>query len=505
MTKIRFAATSLAAFTLMGPASVYADPQPEPLYVHCEQEGNDLCYDDETFADLSELVTVPIQFRECVYISGKLQKDCVWDRVPKCNLAAYDKPRVCFDSEGDPLPGSFEPIYSSSSAGHLAPVNLVPDNGSALGTPNTSSTLRLGVGVTQDVFADGTLNGLAFNSCHEEYGKVNVKVFVPTGTTTRGPDGMPDGPPAFSHCFDFRGGDALRVAFCFSNGTSTGQAEVWCCEDEGTKEVCYDVDFYTVRGLIPDETYCVSVVGGVDYWCNKTDTNIIGYQKGWTPIFFPGNPGNDDNPDISPASATVYSEWCTQSSAEAFGDALRGVPPTGAIRFAVTGTGDNNANGLCDTDEDDYLDFLDFLAEEADDGNLDIPGKKFYADDFKFVPGASAYCCDCDDSFGDSLWSQGADRLDGSHFNPGDVVRIPNHDDIDDSELDNLFDSNPEFQCPPGHGICGGYCIKIRRANHIDEDPMTTAQRADFDNSDRINSGDLSMLLSVWGPVPEGL
>ncbi len=499
---IRYAATSLAALALAGAASVYADPQPEPLYVHCEQEGNDLCYDEETFADLSESFSVPGQFRECFYISGKLQKDCVWDRVPKCHLAAYGKPQVCFDEDGDPLPGAFEPIYASTSAGHLNLVRLVPDSGGDLGTPNTSSTLRLGVGVTQDVFADGTLNGLVFNNCHEEYGKVVVKIFGPSVLPDpRGPDGMPERPPVFSHCFDFRGGDALRVAFCFPEGTANGQVEVWCCEDLGTKEVCYDVDFYTVRGLLPDETYCVSVVGGVDYWCNKTDTNIIGYQKGWTPIFAPGSTGNDDNPDISPASAQVYSEWCTESSGEF--TPTRGFVFEGVIRFAVTGTGDNNANGLCDADEDDYLDFLDFLAEEADDGNLDIPGKKFYADDFKFVPGASAECCDCDTFFPTPAFRAGDSSQTG--INPKDVVRIPNHDDIDDSELDNLFDSNPEFQCPPGHGICGGYCIKIRRANHIDEDPMTTAQRADFDNSARINSQDLSMLLSVWGPVPEGL
>ncbi len=444
MCNARYSAASLAALAVLGVSSAFADPEPDPTYTHCELEPNDACL-GESGEDLSECVDVtarePRQ-ADCFFITGKLQKDYVWGREPKCALVFYDKPEVCYDEDGDPQSTALEPIIASTTSGHITNVPVIPDGFGAAPGAGTG-TVRIGIAVTSDVFADGTVNGLAFNNPHEEHGLVKVKVFPAGTTTTLVDDGDTHEGSIGCYEFYFEGGDAARVAFATESGVSA--VDVWCLEDCGVEEVCYDIDFYTIKGLRAKELYCLTVIGGVDYYCDKTDTQLLGFQKGWVPIFGEGMKDDD-------GGQGVYSQLCLFADQD------------GKIRVGVTGSGDDNGNGLCDTDEDDFLDFL----EEFDLG--------------EFVPGASVY------------------------DNKGDLIRIPNDDNFGEDDH-RLFDKNPDFQVPPGHDICGGYCIQVKLTNHIDsgdESPSggsMSAASADFNADSRVNSADLAMLLSFWGPV----
>lgn len=437
-----------------------ADPNPDPVYTYFELDDmafgvaqgtsapvdNDICQDG-FFNDLSEQIFVgnlADALRDCFYIDGKLRLDWVWGREPKCAIVAYDKPELCYNAQGQPNPDPREPVIGASTSGLLT-VPTVPDQP---GAPPGSGpgTIRLGVGMSLDYASDGSLNGLLYNALHGEYGLLCVEIRWLDSTGNRIPPAPPQDPfgPNQSVNVNLNGGSACRVAFRTPSGVAS--VEIICRDDCGTAPVCYDIDYYTIRRLRPAELYCMTVVCGRDDDCAQTDTLLLGFQKGWVPTF--GTPWDDDG------GAGVFSELCLTSSPE---EGPNG-NIDGVIRIAVTGGGqgaDYNGNGLSDDLEGGYFDFLEMF------------------DLGMFRPGASLH-----------------------DASAGRVIRIPNYDHIGFPDH-RLYDSYPQYQVPPGHGICGGYCIKVRRSNH-----GGPGSSPDLNGDGSINAEDLALLLGAWGANP---
>ncbi len=417
-----------AGLALSGAMTAMAVDLPDPTYTYCEQQ------DDVGFRSGSgasndafmyiEQFTAPSEFADCFYISGKLQKDCVWDRQPKCCIVAYSKPVTAFDSDGRPI-GLVEEV--------LLVQDVLGDGPFQIGLLS-DRTVRLGIGSVFDCF-DGTLNGLFSNGLQGETGEVTIRI-------TYASEVFED----FTFTFE-QGREAARVAFEAPDVSSVG---VECFDDRGTKEVCYDVDYYWVQGLTPRELYCITQVGGKDYDCLATDTVLGWFDKN----------GNQQGGDfgISKTSAgnnvPEYAELCV--IADDMGD----------IRFAISGCLDENFNGLADAKEVDYFSFLED-EEYIEDTNNVVKGEGW-------VPGSS------------------------TKTNPDDVIRLTRED----------FDEYPGFACPPGHGVCGCYTLKIRlnlhEENEGDDDDFGgggLAVRADMSGDGLVDAVDLAMLLSFWGPV----
>ncbi len=458
MSKCRLTAASLAAVALVGAATSFAVPVSRPVYTFCENEDNDLCENFDRI-DADDAVSANDdneEARDCFFITGKLQKDCVWDIQPKCALRHYGKPEPCYTAGGpggspplpQPIPGVFrEPLLDQSNTGALYEIEPV------------ERIVRLGVAALMDA-TDGTINGLAQNDPHGELGEVTIKVFYNTGEEGEGPGGALTGKTGYpDQVYVWRflnGADALRVAFeiprqveeDLRGDVDVTSVDVLCCNDTGTVGICWDVDFYKIRNLIDEEPYCITVIGGLDEDCEKTDTILGWYDKNCNPIG--GADGVDDD-----GGQGVYSELCV------FADGR------GDIRFAVSGSGDANFNGLLDSVENDYFTFL-FVYNLTHDG-----------EDFEHRPGASTK----DDSYvyvnryPRSVW----DEEGWTQGNP----------------IESLYD----------HGVCGEYCIKVRRGLHADSpDPddgpaLVGAARADMNQDGVVNAGDLAVLLSHWGVV----
>lgn len=423
-------AAGLAALAFLGVASSYAAPEAKPVYTFCEEEDNDLCSSPDII-DASEAVASlggDESQRDCFYITGKLQEDCIWDIEPNCALRVYDKPAQCRDTSGNIIPGAFyEPIIRSGK-GVLSNVPVLSDR-----------TVRIGVAANPDAF-DGTINGLNNNGAHREVGEVTVKV-----TWTTGDDGQPRG-GGENYVFTFvNGSDAGRFAVVVPPGVTTVNIE--CCDDTGTQEVCYDVDHYLIRNLIPSAAYSIEVIGGLDHDCRKTDTLI-----GWFDKNCLLHATDDDS------GTGVYSHLFVFAEVD------------GTLRFAVTGSGDEDFNGLEDRKQQDYFRFLQRL---------------WILDNFivDYRQGASL-CCD-----------------DGS---AGDVTRYPRQ----------LWDSyhflNEFYGAPEGyfdHDVCGDYTIKVSLAQHIDPGnrpsfpPLVilNGARADVNGDGFVNASDLALMLSFWG------
>ncbi len=410
---------------------------PEPVFTYCELERSEAqmsgfpgrgieAPSNDQFSEIESIVA-PTEFADCFYITGKLHKDCVWDRQPKCCLVEYSKPLQAFDSEG-------------RSLGLVEEVLQVADVFSGEAVMNLSSlidrTIRIGVTSVFDCF-DGTLNGLFSNGLHGDLGEVRLIV---------------DGGGVIE-TYDFRfeeGREALRLAYVIPSAPGE-LVTVTCFDSTGTKEVCYDVDFYWVQGLTPRELYCITQVGGKNYDCEATDTSLGWFDKN----------GNLQGGDLGFAESSegnnvsVYPEMCV--IADDLGD----------IRFAITGVTDDNFNGLVDEFEEPFFELLEEL-EYIEDTNNVTKGEGW-------TPGASA------------------------KTNPNDLVRLSRED----------FDEHPLLANPPDHTVCGCYTLKVRLNEHTDEGGDDDddfgggglAARADMSGDGLVDAVDLAMLLSFWGPV----
>ncbi|TVQ32145.1 MAG: hypothetical protein EA376_06615 [Phycisphaeraceae bacterium] len=444
--------SGIAVMAVVGVASTYAVPGALPLYTFCELEDNDACEVGQKIdASAAVAFTGFEESRDCFYITGKLQKDCVWDIQPKCGVIAFGKPVAARNSNGQVIPGAFvEPILAQGQSGQI--LNLAP---------NDDRTIRLGVSAGMDTF-DGTVNGLAQNAPHGEFGEVTVKIFYNNGNgagngPVRGIDEADD-----EYVFRFQNGaDALRAAFIIPSGVSS--VDVLCCNDTGMVEICYDVDHYEINNLIPAKPYCLTVVGGLTYDCEKTDTVLGWFNKNCELQSTNDNGGQD-----------VFSRLCVFADGD------------GTIRFAVSGAGDLDFDGLIDEFQKDFYDFLDLY-------NTLNPGANF-----EFRTGASLK----DASF-------------------GHVIRYPRR--VWDGYITASGFPSPLGQLGAGyppeslfqHGVCGGYTIKVELGEHVDldspnrpadsgnGDTLTGPALADLNGDGVVNAQDLAILLSFWGMTTE--
>ena len=428
-TRTRALSTCFAGVALAGASAALAVDLPEPTYTYCEQEIGDFrtgANNNDAFM-YTEIISAPPEFADCFYITGKLQKDCVWDRQPKCCLVEFSKPLTAFDETGRNI-GLVEEVLQIEDVFNgtgVMNVNILSDG-----------TLRLGATSVFDCF-DGTLNGLFSNGLHGDTGQIVVDVVFNNG-------------PIESYTFRFEEGrEAIRLAYVAPAGAVS--AEVICYDNRGTKPVCYDVDFYWVQGLTERELYCITQLGGKDYDCEATNTVMGWYDKN----------GNQQGGPFGIASSSAgnnipeYAELCVIAD------------DMGSIRFAISGYGDENFNGLLDSEEVPYFEFLEDEGYLVDDNNV-VKGENW-------IPGAS------------------------TKTNPQDVIRLSRED----------FDEYPQYQCPPGHGVCGCYTLKVRLNLHEDEESDDDddfgggglAQRADMSGDGFVDAIDLAMLLSFWGPV----
>jgi len=409
-----------------------ADPQGDPTFTFREVEDND-AFARRQILDVDQAVaeTAFEGVRDCVYVNGKLQRDCVWDREPKCSLRAFGKPLQVYDEFGEPVLGQFtEEVIAVGTDGHLEGVPL-----------DEHTVLRLGVAAVTDAF-DATINGLAQNGLHQEKGEITLKVFWDAGEEV---DPTTDSPDA-TYVFRFEnGGDALRVAFKAAPGTMS--ADVWCVEDGGTVEVDWDIDYYEATGLRPNEPYCVTAIAGLNEDCEDTDIQLGWYDKQGFQIG--GLDGQDDN-----GGQGVFPDLCVFSDDQ------------GVLRFAVTGTGDRDFDGILDSVEPTLRDIVRQLLFVFD---LEV----------EYVGGASV--------------KDGADN---------EVVRLPR-----EVWSDLSLKAGRPLDASLAHGIHGGYTLKIRHVGHRtpdDPDPGEEPPRAatgDINGDGVVDSLDLALLLSNWGSV----
>lgn len=380
-----------------------------------------------------------VDFAECKYISGTLQEDCVWDIQPKCFLAAYEKPIN----------------INSAQHGFLQGIEIILDADydfdGALTVPMLDDgSLRLGVAALEDGF-DGTINGLTTNGLHNRFGEVTLTITF-FAENSEGGMGLPVGDPV-EYVFRYEGGnEALRLAYEAPEigGVSAQFARIECDVDTGSTPVRYDVDFFVIENLEPASFYCLTVIGGVNENCDPTDTALGWFDKGGNQQ---GGP-NGVNDDVSPGLA--YSELCVLADDQ------------GRLRFAVSGGGDLNFNGLADATENMFFDFLD-----------DLPG----FDPQEYEPGASVKDASraCVNRYPRSVWdSEGLEK--------GQAPETLYH-----------------------HGVTGGYCIKIHENPHDEGGGVTNqpgenglaALDCDFNGDGIVDAFDLATLLAHWGPVQQ--
>ncbi len=431
MQAARALAAKAAALCVCASTS-QAIPQAEPVHSFRELEDNDLCPLAQVIDANVAVAAAGEAARDCFFIVGKLQRDLIWDIQPKCAVRAYDKPQPSRDELGRVIPGRYcEPIIASGNDGRLYGL-----------APLSDGTIRLGLAALMDAF-DGTINGLSQNGLHHEMGEVTLKIYFDGA-------GQFAGEPDEKYVFRFTtGGDALRLSYVVPAGVAS--VDVMCCDDTGTVGICWDVDHYEVRRLDAGKPYCVTVVGGLNDDCEFTDTLLGWFDKDCFQIGGQDGVDDDDGTD-------VYSDMCV------FSDGV------GTLRFAVSGKGDANFNGLLDESEYDYFDFL-FITNVLEHTS------------YEFRTGASA---------GD----------DSAPF----VNRYPREFWDEQS-----WAAGEPIEARYAHGVCGQYTIKIRPAEHNPDgsggsggeddggDTVIGPDDADLNGDGLVNASDLALMLSFWG------
>lgn len=487
----------VALAAVVGSAHALAVPTSRPTYTFCEEEcrddgqprgGEGLCNDtcpDPQILDVSFAVAIAGDelVRDCFYITGKLDADCVWGIEPKCQVRAFEKPVPCRDSSGVIIPGRFyEPsIRTSNAAGVIDNLTVLSDR-----------TVRLAVGALQDSF-DGTVNGLVNNGPHRERGEVTVKIYY------QNDDGQPrgDSEPDQSYVFDFSSGaDAVRVAFIIPPGVSL--VDVVCCDDTGQVAVGWDVDHFLIRNLLPGRFYAVEFVGG------EIDPDAL--PQG----LFGGRPKLPVG-GKTPVALGWFDKNCnllhceTPTESAEFPRLIATAEVDGTLRIAVSGAfgllplaasegpfslpraaslpvGDCNFNGFEDTIEPWLEEFLFRIL---------VLEKQEYV-----VTGSASL----------------------KDFSAGLVNRFPRAIWDEYFEWNAIFQELPFYlEVPPlplesviGHGVVGGYCLKVTLAEHVEPGDrpvfpgvnVINSGRNDMNGDGVVDAADLALLLSYWGAVP---
>ena len=277
---------------------------------------------------------------DCLIINGKLDNCGFPGPQPDTWLCVFDK-------EGDLIVSD----DNGSELGNGKGSGLIIGDGNGDGMSdilvnNGDGTYSLRIGVTgfPDGF-DGNCNGFFQNAPHGQMGEFTVYVEFISGimepTAIQNSDangydadvvaegvagegsalpGIVIGSESYTDEF-VTGAEAFRINFTAPVGSEIVRINI--DNTTGHAEVCDDVDYMCVTGLDPLEQYCLTVVGGLDYDCNPTDTQLCWLNKDCEVI------ATDD--DSGPAVG--YSQLCVISDVN------------GTVCFAVSGGGDDDCDG----------------------------------------------------------------------------------------------------------------------------------------------------------------
>ena len=192
-----------------------------------------------------------------------------------------------------------------------------------------SRSVRIGLTGRPDGL-DGVFNGYFQNGPHGQLGHFRITtVFKDAdGNEIPSPMQLPEGTyvdnPQFYEGEFATGAEAFKINYRVSGDVE----RVDICVDNQiqTREVCDDVDWFCIEGLTPLMDYNITQVGGLDKNCMPTDLYIGWFDKGGNVIAAT----DDGGPLPEYAGITLIS------------DVL------GRAVIAVTGTGDQDFNGLND-------------------------------------------------------------------------------------------------------------------------------------------------------------
>lgn len=500
MTRSARSLACAAGFFPLAIAAAIAAPTPAPAYTFCELECfegddgiprgdgfclcNDLCFQAQVINASLAVASVGgnEDLRDCFYITGKLQADCVWSIEPKCAMRAYGKPLPCRTASGAIIQGAFyEPSLATSNA--LGVINNL--------VPNDDRTVRIGIAAFADSL-DGTINGLINNGAHLERGEVTVKVVY------NGDDGQPRGGEdsyVFSFCY---GADAGRVAFIIPAGVPS--VNVICCDDTGQQKLGWDVDHYLLTNLIPSAFYSLTVVGGALEAGAYSDIPAMA-----------GAPSLDGLGDLvcdikPPFAIGWFNKNCHLISCDTRGPLEKGpdfprlyfsAEADGSARIAISGgafpflhgrtvqqipQGDCNFNGFEDTLEDELATLLQRI-------NI--------LENASYMVLGSVSLKDCTASlvtrFPRAIWDEYFEEWNSLFYYP-------------------FFAMDKPLSVEPlvAHNVVADYTLKIELAQHVDPGQRPTfpptivinGARADVNSDGHVNASDLALLLSFWGQGP---
>jgi hypothetical protein len=257
-----------------------------------EREMNDV-FDDRFQVDCA-----------CTYITGKLEKREVLNCTPDTYLFLFDKQGnvVAQDNDSSPLGNG-----KASAVFGVAPIA----NGDSDG-----ATVRIGLTGRPDGI-DNRFDGLFFNAPHEQVGEaaVFVRYFNAQGVMI-GQD---------EYIADFQNrADAFRINYEVPFGTESLDVVV----DNTVDRIEYagDVDFYEIDCFPPACDVRIRIVGGMDYDCEP-----LPLVMGWY----------DKNGNL----VDCFTE--TDDQGNVFMDVISDA--NGRVRFAISGEGDCDFDGLLDS------------------------------------------------------------------------------------------------------------------------------------------------------------
>ncbi len=298
-------------------------------------EPNDLCvgpFGGQTITLAPEL--------DCLLINGKLDNCGTPGPQPDTWLCVFDKNGQLIVSDDN---GS---DFGNGKASGLLIGDGNFDGVSDVLVSNGDGTYSLRLGITgfPDGF-DGNCNGFFQNAPHGQMGEFTVYIeFISgigmssvvsettesdansagvvgeTNVATSALPGVVIGTASYTDEF-VSGAEAFFLNFVAPPGAEFVNINI--DNTVGEIEDCDDVDFMCVTGLDPLESYCITVVGGLDYDCNPTDTQLCWIDKNCDVI------ATDD--DSGPALG--YSQLCVISDVN------------GTVCFAVSGGGDSDCDG----------------------------------------------------------------------------------------------------------------------------------------------------------------
>ena len=240
---------------------------------------------------------------------GKLEKRYAPDYQPDTYMILFDKLNnfVLTDDNGaiDKGNGLASGLYGITDADGFI------DNG------DDTHSIRIGVTGRADGL-DSNFNGLNQNAGHEQFGAFTVYVaFHDAGGSAVG--------PTLEYTDEFIiGAEAFYINYIVPDGAVS--ADVWIDNTVGEVLNCSDVDYFLLEDLVPFCEYCITTVGGLDCECRPTDTLLGWFDKNMNLIDF-----EDENGPVP-----GYARLCVTADVD------------GRVRFAVTGSGDENFDGYLD-------------------------------------------------------------------------------------------------------------------------------------------------------------